>query len=199
MGATYVFVVDALQKHQLPVGPLGVGLVLEGPAQLLHCHREAQDRVERRAFRRVERDLQISYELRDADWFIENNQQLLPDGLIQSVRQYRLRSQPWTGRRRRLEGTYTGWQEQQAGTPGSSPNDALGTGTDGPQLLVAPQHGECGVAHLYAVELALCLTHGATSWQSDYTCRESQSGWGSHDSRPPPTYPTSRVFVDAHH
>lgn len=27
--------VDTLHEHQLPVGPFGVGLILEGPAQLL--------------------------------------------------------------------------------------------------------------------------------------------------------------------
>lgn len=33
--SSYILVVDTFHEHQLPVGPLGVGLVLEGPAQLL--------------------------------------------------------------------------------------------------------------------------------------------------------------------
>jgi len=39
---SYIFVIDTFEQHQLPVGPLGMGLVLERPAELLHCHRNTQ-------------------------------------------------------------------------------------------------------------------------------------------------------------
>lgn len=45
LGVTYIFVVDAFHEHQLPVRPLGVGLVLEGSAQLLDGHISVQDSV----------------------------------------------------------------------------------------------------------------------------------------------------------
>lgn len=41
----YIFVIDAFHEHQLPVRPLGVGLVLEGSAQLLDGHISVQDSV----------------------------------------------------------------------------------------------------------------------------------------------------------
>lgn len=40
--------VDTFKQNQLPVGPLSVGLVLEGPTQLFHCHWDSEDCVERR-------------------------------------------------------------------------------------------------------------------------------------------------------
>lgn len=43
--------VDTLHEHQLPVGPLGVGLVLKGPAQLLDGDISLQVVVIRRARR----------------------------------------------------------------------------------------------------------------------------------------------------
>lgn len=41
--------IDALHEHQLPVCPLGVGLVLEGSAQLLDGHVSVQDSIVARA------------------------------------------------------------------------------------------------------------------------------------------------------
>lgn len=46
--SAYVLVVDALHEHQLSVGPLGMGLVLKGPAQLLDGHVSLQVVVVRR-------------------------------------------------------------------------------------------------------------------------------------------------------
>lgn len=43
--ATYIFVIDAFHEHQLPVCPLGVGLVLEGSAQLLDGYISVQDTI----------------------------------------------------------------------------------------------------------------------------------------------------------
>lgn len=42
---SYIFVIDAFHEHQLPVCPLGVGLVLEGSAQLLDGHISVQDSI----------------------------------------------------------------------------------------------------------------------------------------------------------
>lgn len=44
-GVTYIFVIDAFHEHQLPVRPLGMGLVLEGSAQLLDGHVSVQDSI----------------------------------------------------------------------------------------------------------------------------------------------------------
>ena len=38
MNVTYVLVIDTFHEHQFSVGPLGMGLVLKGPAQLLNGH-----------------------------------------------------------------------------------------------------------------------------------------------------------------
>lgn len=43
-----------------------------------------------------------------------------------------------------------------------SPDNTLGTGSDGTELLVPPEHREGGVAHLHAVELPLPLSHGSS-------------------------------------
>lgn len=40
---SYIFVVDTFEQHQLPVGTLSMSLVLEGPTQLFHRHRYAED------------------------------------------------------------------------------------------------------------------------------------------------------------
>lgn len=48
--------VHTLEEHQLPVGPFGVGLVLKGPAQLLHRDRNSQNHVQGRAGGRMETD-----------------------------------------------------------------------------------------------------------------------------------------------
>lgn len=37
--------IDAFHEHQLPVRPLGMGLVLEGSAQLLDGHVPVQDGI----------------------------------------------------------------------------------------------------------------------------------------------------------
>lgn len=42
---TYIFVIDAFHEHQLPIRPLGMGLVLEGSAQLLDGHISVQDSI----------------------------------------------------------------------------------------------------------------------------------------------------------
>lgn len=42
---TYIFVIDTFHEHQLPVRPLGVGLVLERSAQLLDGYISVQDSV----------------------------------------------------------------------------------------------------------------------------------------------------------
>lgn len=47
--ATHVFVIDAFHEHELPVCPLGMGLVLEGSAQLLDGHISVQDGIVTRA------------------------------------------------------------------------------------------------------------------------------------------------------
>lgn len=47
----YIFVVDTFEQHQLPVGTLSVGLVLEGPTQLFHRHWNTEDCVKSRAGR----------------------------------------------------------------------------------------------------------------------------------------------------
>lgn len=46
---SHIFVVDTFEQHQLPVGTLGVGLVLEGPTQLFHRHWNTEDCVQSRA------------------------------------------------------------------------------------------------------------------------------------------------------
>lgn len=43
---THIFVVDTFEEHQFPVGALGVGLVLERAAELLHCNRDPKDSVQ---------------------------------------------------------------------------------------------------------------------------------------------------------
>lgn len=45
-----------------------------------------------------------------------------------------------------------------------SPNDTLGTGSDGVELLVPSEHRKGGVTHLHAVELPLPLGHGSSHW-----------------------------------
>lgn len=47
--ATHVFVIDTFHEHELPVCPLGMGLVLEGSAQLLDGHISVQDGIVARA------------------------------------------------------------------------------------------------------------------------------------------------------
>lgn len=47
--ATHVFVIDAFHEHELPVCPLGMGLILEGSAQLLDGHISVQDGIVARA------------------------------------------------------------------------------------------------------------------------------------------------------
>lgn len=42
---THIFVIDTFHEHQLPVCPLGVGLVLEGSAQLLDGYISVQDSI----------------------------------------------------------------------------------------------------------------------------------------------------------
>ena len=42
---TYIFVIDTFHEHQFPVCPLGMGLVLEGSAQLLDGHISVQDSI----------------------------------------------------------------------------------------------------------------------------------------------------------
>lgn len=42
---TYIFVIDTFHEHQLPVCPLGMGLVLEGSAQLLDGYISVQDSI----------------------------------------------------------------------------------------------------------------------------------------------------------
>lgn len=42
---TYIFVIDTFHKHQLPVRPLSVGLVLERSAQLLDGYISVQHSV----------------------------------------------------------------------------------------------------------------------------------------------------------
>lgn len=42
---TYIFVIDAFHQHQLPVRPLGMGLVLERSAKLLDSHISVQDSI----------------------------------------------------------------------------------------------------------------------------------------------------------
>lgn len=46
---TYVFVIDTFHEHQLPVGPLGVGLILKRPTQLLDGDVSFQSLVKSRA------------------------------------------------------------------------------------------------------------------------------------------------------
>lgn len=41
--------IDTLHEHQLPVGPLGVGLILKGPTQLLNGDVSFQGLVKSRA------------------------------------------------------------------------------------------------------------------------------------------------------
>lgn len=43
-----------------------------------------------------------------------------------------------------------------------SPDDTLGTGSDGAELLVPPEHREGGVTHLHAVKLSLPLGHDSS-------------------------------------
>ncbi len=45
-----------------------------------------------------------------------------------------------------------------------SPDDTLGTGSDGAELLVPSEHRKGGVTHLHAVELPLPLCHGSSHW-----------------------------------
>ena len=45
-----------------------------------------------------------------------------------------------------------------------SPDNALGPGADGTELLVPPQYCEGGIAHLHAVEVPLPLSHGSAHW-----------------------------------
>lgn len=43
-----------------------------------------------------------------------------------------------------------------------SPDDTLGTGSDGAELLVPPEHRKGGVTHLHAVKLSLPLGHDSS-------------------------------------
>lgn len=45
-----------------------------------------------------------------------------------------------------------------------SPDDTLGTGSDGTELLVPLEHRKGGVSHLHAVKLSLPLGHGSSHW-----------------------------------
>lgn len=45
-----------------------------------------------------------------------------------------------------------------------SPDDTLGTGSNGTELLVPSEDCKGGVAHLHAVELPLPLGHGSSHW-----------------------------------
>lgn len=43
---THIFVVDTFEEHQFPVGALGVGLVLERAAELLHRYRDPKNSIQ---------------------------------------------------------------------------------------------------------------------------------------------------------
>lgn len=42
---SYILVVDTFEQDQFPVGSLSMGLILEGPTQLFHCHWDSEDCV----------------------------------------------------------------------------------------------------------------------------------------------------------
>ena len=44
-GGNYVFMVDYSHEVQLPIGPLGIGVILKCVFQLLDCHSLLQDCV----------------------------------------------------------------------------------------------------------------------------------------------------------
>ncbi len=59
--------------------------------------------------------------------------------------------------------TSLAWRQIKLFIPAShSPDDTLGTGSDGVELLVPSEHRKGGVTHLHAVELPLPLSHGSS-------------------------------------
>lgn len=54
--SSYILVVDTFKQHQFPVGTLGMGLILERPAQLFNCHWYAEDCVQSRASHGLRRE-----------------------------------------------------------------------------------------------------------------------------------------------
>lgn len=68
--ATYIFVIDAFHEHQLSVCPLGVGLVLEGSAQLLDGYISVQDTIIARTVEEKKHSIQFSIHMWINLWVI---------------------------------------------------------------------------------------------------------------------------------